>query len=560
MTQPLWGFPWHGLLISPGYQTKLRVGDAGGAELPINQPPFPPNLDGAIGEYYFGGGDLHVLRLPGIAPLSLTPEETTEQAALGRTWQNYTLLHTSIARDHWSAANGLRMSGWVCIDAAGDRWLVKPVAVPNVRGDSLIDIGEALTLKFDVVPFGYLGQAPVAPVQIEATLADLQQDGEPLGTTEPKVLLRTASIASHGREVLIALYAKGAETTRDFACGWLKLECTGVGPDFGLSLSVVHSRADCLGNAQTSDADGRIGYLLAAGMSYAVADRTLTGSMIGVDLVVPPPGTPNLWPVGTRTAISNRSERILNLVYDDADQIVTLSADLLWTLDETYDAPSFVSASGTLVAGFPEGQNASEAHGRIDFSVERTATASETHEVLVKRNGSTVDQGRLRRDYAGSKTEVLFFEAAGGYAATLSPAHIDAKTMAPVWTDGRTRTDSFTINGAQAYSYTSPANQSFIAQWTPYAWGSAANFTVYTGGQYSQASYGLRRVRNQLIKAQHSLYNPQTGSQFSKEHRFIASQALWDNPVAESDPFSLTGSYNPVTHELYVDSVTAIHI
>lgn len=557
-----WGFPWHGLLISPRFQAKLRVGDAGGAEIPLTDPVFPEVLSGSLDIYgsgQFGAPpediyNVHLVRVPGVAPLSMTPTEEAEQTAMGRAWRNYSLLTGSNL-----ILNGKQLDGWICTDPAGARWLVRPVGSPNLRyGDATID--SSLRLRFEVLPFGYIGQAPAAPVEIETTLADIQQSGATLGG-EPKVRLRPASIASHGREVLIALYPKGdSVSVNDFACGWLKLELTGNGPSFGLSLSVIHSRTQALGNAQTSDVDGKVGYLLAAAMAYDVSDRTLTGTMTGIELRVPAPGTPNLWPVGGRTATSSRTARILSMVYDDADQVVTLSADQLWTLNETFDAPGFVSASGSLVAAFPEGQNNASADGRIDYSVSRTVVASETYEVLLKRNGATVDQARLRRDYAGSRTDVGYFEAPGGYPATLSPAHIEATTLAPVWAGDRTRTDSFTINGAQVHSYSSPANQSAIVSWSPYAWGSSASIQAYTGGDYGQVSYGVQRVSNQLINARYNLFESETLPNYNKTHRFIAAHATWENPESESDQVSRSGSYHPVTHELVVGANNFIHI
>ena len=557
------GFPWHGLLIGSGSGMVLRTGDAGGTERLLTDPVFPEALDDSLSVYIGGifgmppedSKNLHLVRVPGVAPLAFTPEEEAAHAALGRAWRNCTLLAGTKM-----VVNGVQLDGWICIDPSGGRWLVRPVGLNNLRyGDATI--GSPLTLRFDVVPYALIGNPLATPVTIETTLADIQQDGETLGG-EPKVRMRPHSIASHGRSVLIALYPKGDfATVNDFACGWLKLELTGDGPSFGLALSVIHSRTQALGTTVVSDVNERVGYKLAGAFSYSIVDRVMTGTMSGIALQTPTPGSPGQWPAGTRTVTSSRTGRVLGLIYDDADEIVTFSADQTWTLSETYIAPTFVSATGSLVATFPPGVNTADAAGRIDYSVNRSTFASEDYEVVIKRAGIPVDQATFSRDYSGARTDLLFFEAPGGYPSTLSPSNINASTLAPVWTGDRTRTDTFTVNGATVHSYTSDPNQSDISIWTPYSWGVGVTFTASTGGSYGRVTYNLQRVNNQLVSARYALFDSATLPNFSKTHRFIAAHATWDNPVVETDPFTLSGSYHPLTYELVAgDKSSYLHI
>lgn len=561
MSQP-YGFPWHGLLIDSGAGMIFRTGDAGGTERLLTDPIFPEVLDGSLGVYIGGifgtppedSKNLHLVRVPGVAPLDFSPEEEAAHAALGRAWRNYTLLAGTKM-----VVNGVQLDGWICIDPSGGRWLVRPVGLNNLRyGDATI--GSALTLRFDVVPYALIGHPMATPVTIETTLADIQQDGETLGG-EPKVRMRPHSIASHGRSVLIALYPKGdLANVNDFACGWLKLELTGDGPSFGLALTVIHSRTEALGSTVVSDVSDRAGYKLAGSFGYSIVGRVMTATMVGIDLQPAPIGSPAQWPVGTRTVTSSRAGRVVGMIYDDEDEIVTLSADQTWTLSETYDTPAFVSASGSLVATFPPGVNTADAGGRIDYTVTRSTYASEDYEVVVKRNGTPVDQATFSRNYSGSRVDELFFEAPGGYPATLSPANITATTLAPVWTGGRTRTDSFTINGATVHSYTTGPDQSDIAIWTPYSWGVSIAFSAGTVGDYGSVNYGLQRVNNQLVRARYSLFDSATLPNFNKAHRFIAAHATWDNPATETDPVTLSGSYHPVTHELVAGDKSYLHI
>lgn len=564
MKMPPWGFPWHGLLISPGGDARLRVGDAGGAELPLDEEPFPAILASSLGIYaegLFGAPaeeirNVHLVRVPGIGALDLTPEEEVEQTAMGRAWRNYGLLVGSRMILH-----GRAMDGWLCIDPAGERWLVRPVGSPNMRYD-YATIGAALTLRLEVVPFGYLGRAPAEPIEIQTTLANIQQDGEMLGG-EPQVRMRPASIASHGRDVLIALYPKGASATvNDFPCGWLRLQLSGTGPEFGLSLTVLHSRTQAMGVLNSSDVDAQTLNWLQGELLNVVEDRTMTGTLDSISFFDPGSGI-NRWRIGNHTMTSNRTGRVCSVVFDDADDLVTVTADLLWSRSQTYNTPTLEAATGSLVAIFPEGDNAAMATGRIDYTVRRTATDTLTYQVVIKRDGAVVDQGQLQYVFSFTDDVESFYEPP--ISATLSPPEFAIGVEgAPPDVPWLSETH-FEVNGGATYTF-SESGTAGGPSWIAHNWGSVVGFDQPVSGTYTDAVYQLQRLSNQLAIASHSLrHDLGAVPNFSQVHRAIAAHAEWDNPASTSDPFAAAGNYNPVTYELVMSvdgtlSSTVMHI
>lgn len=559
MSTPVWGFPWHGRLSSPGFGPTLRIGDSG-PELSLSDPVFPEGLQGALDQY--AGGpfgtppeeilSVHVVRVPGVPNLEFTPEEIADHTAKGRAWRNHALLCGSGLR-----LNGRELGGWVCIDSAGERWLIKPTGSPSLLFGNAT-IGSSLTLSFSVVPFGYIGQPPAAPITISGTLSDIQQGGETLGG-EPRVRMRPASISSNGRVVIVALYPKGTSaTTSDFACGWLRLELTGTGPSFAVSLTVIYSRTESLGVLESSDVDTIAGHWLTYDVPATAAGLTISGTCEGIGFYNPGLAR-DTWPIGRRTMISNRIGRILSLVFDEVDTLVTVTADLKWQRIQDWPTPTMQSATGTLSAAFSPGINTSTSTGSIAVEVLREGTDITTQEVIISRDGDVADS--CHYEINQSVSEVVMMGINDPIPATLSPPQfITPSDYAPPYGSWSMVT-TFELNGTDVYSYTNPAVEGGTTSWISHVWGVGASMDVSMDGPYNAGTYLLQRVSNQLIKAFHSVTNTSTLAALSKHtHAIVAARAIWNNPGAAVQDYSPNGCYNPVTHELTEHAVTAMHI
>lgn len=543
MSAPLWGFPWHGLLMGFGSfdgQPKLRVGDAGGAVIPLNDAVFPENLQASLSGYLNGSDiqDVHIVRVPGIAPLELAPEEEAAQVALGRAWRNYGLLRGGSLHLH-----GKQLDGWICIDPAGARWLVRPVGATDMRHD-IIDRGDPLTLSFDVVPFGYLGRPAATPVTLEVTLADIQQEGEALDG-DPLVRPRIASIASHGRELLIELLPTGPSVSAaDYPAGWLKLQLVGDGPNFGVSLGVLHSRTQALGVTEADDSGfTSVTWAVDVATSYNSETRLLTGTMTSITPSAPSSG---------RDMSNTRKGRILSVVFDDSDQVVTMSADITYTHAYSESNYTLTSNTGNLEAQISSITGRGRNTGAINYTMNHLMTDSVIYEVTLKRNGAQVENGRLQKLITSSiDTDGSL---AGLYVATIDPQEFGIGAVGPGFEAdvSSSMVTELQVNGASAYSHTDYSDRSGLPSFAPHVWGARVEFNVSTDGPYSNVSYRSARSSNQIIGNSYVLYNQNTQVSFIKQHSFIAAAAIWDNPSTTTDPGGAVSSYNPVTHEFAV--------
>ncbi|MGF6692648.1 hypothetical protein M2318_002720 [Metapseudomonas resinovorans] len=559
------GHTLHGLLINTSFPPTLR---AHGSDFPLGPPLFPATLGDrmrlVLGVTDFGLPpedvyDTHLLKVPGVAPLALPPEEVAAEAAKGRTWQHYALLS-----GRGPSLFGHQLGGWVCIDPSGQRWLVRGVGLPNIRyGNARID--QPLTLQFEVRPFGYLDQAPVAPVTRQATLADIAQN-EPdlLVGGEPYVRMRLSSIASHGRQVVIGLYPRGDLVTQDdLPCGWLLLTLTGNGPTFDFELTVLHSRVAALGARSTSESNGQAMHMFQVDLETDVSgpapngDYTLTGDATGL---TPVPTEGGGYLLGTRSFTYTVEDRVCCVVFDDGDSLVPITADITWTRTQTRTVGSS-SASGTVTsAGTTAGM--SPPSGTLSLAANFGGSDVTTTEVVLQRSGVPVD--------AASWTVTLDLAAAGeatatyapGWNATLEPPEFqlgvfDVGPLPSTWPIRF----HFEVGGQVLLDLQPVTRRPNIAPWTPPIWQNRVDiweeFSA-DAGDYDTVRYRMRRLSNQVLACAAAVFRAaahETPAPPVKDrtHRAFASQALWDNPNPGNDPFgNVAASYHPFTHELFV--------
>lgn len=543
MSKPMWGFPWHGLLVDPRGIPRLRVGGGAGPEMLVEEPIFPAGLNDRLGvygqyyrEYYSDFRDTHMVRAPGIPEITLSPEEVAANAAMGRSWWNYGLLVGT-----YMCMHGKFLRGWVCIDPADQRWLVRPII-------GSCSIGSPLTVNLDVTPFGVIGGAPTQAVRLAVTLADVEQEGELLGG-EPRLLKRIASVSSHGRDVLIALYpstSSGELDLRDFPCGWLRLELIGDGPNFALQMSVIHSRNQTLGEVSEVELENPPAQQWSADINITGAnDDVMIGTLSSITV------EPAEY---TQTQSSSRAGRILSLVFDDADQVIMMSADLTY-LKEHVNGPYSVSGvSGDLRDG--GGQSSSY----ISYTTQQTVINRSTYEVVIRRDGIPVESGHMKVVSTGSV--MRDGSILRGIYVDRDPPDFNIRPVGPGYLSPSTTwatAISVKAGGSEVYSHTDHTSQGEgLPSWLMHHWGSRVAIALdLPGGPYNAASYSVRRHSNQIITAQYGFGSSLPGESINCTHRAIAAHATWDNPIGSTNEY-LRGSYNPATHDLVMSQARGL--
>lgn len=549
MTAPLWGFPWHGLYLygTQGVSDRLRLGGVAGPEMALDDEPFPEALAGTLSEAYgnvSGVSEVHILRVPGVPELALTPEDQAEQAALGRHWQNYTLMHSGYRYAYGARymVHGRHAGGWVMIDAAGERWSVQQQSGTELMNGTQQQ-GAALNISLRLVPFGYLGVQREA-LTISASLADLQQNAPALAS-DPNITLRVWSVASHGRDLVVAVFPGSAVGTNAVPCGWLRLQLSGSGATFNVSLSVLHSRASTMGVA-AAPADTQAGcsvQITFAQASETTAQPSGTEVKTGADAVA---GSTWLLSIERQRALEGR---ILNVVFDDADQLVRLTLDQRWELHINAPPPTISGFSGVMSLG-ANGEDAIRLQGDITFTRAGSATYLQQWEVVLRRNGLEVD----RAEWFDSKS-TTWSETVGVSAVVVAPSVGEARLsagsdVALSWDWSQTL--QFSAGGEVRYQQIGTWQGGHLIPSTPTITAGGLNTDLPGIDPYSKCIHVLRRLGNHLFTCGYSLPTQEAGATpMGHTYRAVASQAIWNNPNSTTQ-FSAEGSYNPATHELVV--------
>lgn len=559
MTAPLWGYPWHGLYLygGDGVGDRLRPGGAAGPELLLQADPFPEALHGVLSEAYgnvSGVSEVHILRVPGIPVLALSPEAQAEQAALGRHWQNYTLMHSGYRMFYGPRymVHGRHAGGWVLIDAAGERWSVRQQTGAELM-NGVLNRGSSLDISLKLEPFGYVGQQR-NPVMVSASLASLQQSTPSL-SGDPNVTLRVWSVASHGRDVLIAVFPGASFGASSVPCGWLRLQLSGSGSAFVASLSVLHSRATTLGAA----------YQPPVVDEYCSVQ--ITFSQIS-DSVARPSGVD----VKTGSAVVSGSTwlqqyqqqrqlqgRILNVVFDDSDQLVTLTMDQLWSLQINAPTPTISGFGGDMALS--ESTEGVRIQGDLTFTRSGSATYLNRWEVVLRRNGVEMD----RAEWSDSKS-TSWSELVSASIIVTAPSVGEA-----IYSAGTSVGKAWDWNQSVVFAAGGVARAQKAVTWSggylipsaPILSALGLSVDLPALYPYSKCIYELRRLSNHLYECSYRLVTSESGfTSVGHTYGAVATQAIWSNPNPTTQ-FTSRGSYNPATHELVMvtdDSINGLFL
>jgi len=560
------GFTAHGLVNgSVTGNRRLRVG--------ATNHPLPyawPFNTGEFVEFY----DTHLLRTPGVPPVVMPMEEYLSERAAGRTWQHYAVLS-----EDRCMLFGTPLHGWVCIDPAGRRWIVRTEPQANTGS---IRADEPLSMTIRVRPFGYLDEPVVPWHALTVTLDDLGQVGDgaaypPSGSLlDPNdMILRLGSVASHGRSAVLEIHgtvslAQNLTRRRVMPAGFLLLELTGNGPDFTATLTVMRARAQALGAAygefSGSIVDSAVGIQWKATETPEVVDGQPGWRVVAEVEATPSYATPaGYTPLGSGVWTYGRRDRVLGLVYDDADNLVELTCDTELRLDAAY--PGFVleQATGSLSAWRPEGSASpwtATPTGSVALTALRTLTEQLSLTVTIRRNGVPVGRavatgsniveerrysdggGLLTWDgtgYYGRETIVEVPTLAGRAYSRTTTWQADEEAGAVTW--GRSfAPDSELYSLQQLLSTTNiERSQGPYVMWP--------TFGVLNGGEnYGGALIEVLRLANNCWSCKVTAL---AGTQPSRvRYPFIvAPQAEWQNP-ADRDLADRQASYHPYTHDI----------
>lgn len=224
---PPWGCSWHGLvqggiLALPNGGIMAYPQPAGVYAQP-NNTPVPDRF-----------GETHRVAVPGTPAVTRSAEEAAADAAAGIDWRNEAVLGGANQMLH-----GHNLGGWIYVDPAGDRWLVRCSALnENIE----YTIG-ALALTVTLQRFGDLG---VAPEQHSYPLT-LTDWGTGYGYAPTKARLLVDAIRSDGAAAVVMVHERrvNAQQIR-WPHAFLELTLSGPGSAAVVALGVARTREQVL--------------------------------------------------------------------------------------------------------------------------------------------------------------------------------------------------------------------------------------------------------------------------------------------------------------------------
>jgi len=235
---PPWGHPWHGLVegglmllpndtIRAYPQPAAKTDVIGGVTTPI------PDTHGST----------YRLAVPGVLPLERTPTELADDTAAGREWRNEATLSAGRLQLY-----GKPLDGWIYVDPAGARWLVRCAQLDETV---LYSAAASLALTVTLARFGELGGA-AEQYEYTATITDWGIDG---GTAPSTVRLLVDDIRGDGGAAVVMVHQRsfGASNTQDVrrAHSFLELTIAGQGSEALLAIGAARTRSQVIQTSTT---------------------------------------------------------------------------------------------------------------------------------------------------------------------------------------------------------------------------------------------------------------------------------------------------------------------
>lgn len=581
-----WGHAIHGLALVGGTSPVYK---ASGLQFALPAEIATSLVDAAVGIPNEDQGNVHLVKVPGVAELDITEEEAADELQEGRVWQDYALLSGSA-----QALAGQALKGWICIDPAGRRWLVKPTGTPSLRYGS-VAAGGSLSLSFDVTPFGYVGDPVDAPVSIGGILGSLGQENPPdlVAPNGSMLAMRISSIASHGRSVVIALMPNRTlpADIRDLPYGFLQLDLVGNGPNFTVVLSVLHTRIETFGDRHNQvigsvPNNWRIRPQFKG--TVLVEERDAGGNLLhGEAIYEPTPfsvlqvGDPDwqygystttfYFSIGTVQGQAYLKNRLVSVVFDENNNLVRTTID--WEQDSqmTYNTPemtyrgSYKLVTGSAVTG--------SRSGTINVALTLNASGSYTERMIHKRDGEEFSRceftAPVNVSYAYSVPlnvndatldgfTDLFFSPVGATARYMigGPDSFNTIPSGDHWSNPMTVTydgEVLSTLDLHGHGYANVGGDPLPVQRV------GMSVVMRAEEPYLRFDCNVIRLCNHASALRVERFDDGSASTpaWAKSKKAVATAgSAWVNPRTATDNVDrtrLTASYHPITHALNVD-------
>ncbi|MDO9596742.1 MAG: hypothetical protein Q7J47_03380 [Azoarcus sp.] len=239
----IWGRPWHGL-VSGGVLT-----------LPNGSTMAHPQPAGTADQ----AGAAYRVAVPGTPAVFRTTEQLADDTAAGRQWRSVATLSGSRMQLY-----GQHLDGWIYVDPAGARWLVKTGTLLTAA----VALGASITATITLTRFGDFSAAPLV-VTRTVTLADPGQ-GAPIQAISGAALetywVMLCDLSPQGDRAALMMHAlrfsADAETdnyTR-YPLGYIELALTGAGSSPTVTLSVLRTRAQTIQSSYVVSGPGDFTY------------------------------------------------------------------------------------------------------------------------------------------------------------------------------------------------------------------------------------------------------------------------------------------------------------
>ena len=340
---PPWGHPWHGLVEAGAMllpNDTLRAYPQPEAKTDVISGTTTP-----IPDTY---GSTYRVAVPGTPAVERTPEEQAADTAAGREWRNEATLSGGRMQLY-----GKRLDGWIYVDPAGARWLVRCAQLDE---NVLYSTAEPLELTVTLSRFGDLGGAPEQysyPVSITSWGLDA-------GYTPTQVRLMVDDVRADGARAALMAHLRDFNNTsvRDVRRGmaWLELQLNGEGAAAIVAIATLRSQAQVFQVVRDAiDApEYRAGWLRDYGTgSGAWEELVLAGGFDNgdppsspeedlKDYSTEPPTTLKSWRMQSAGVFSGAVQfsfrRVVAVWYasagsaEDLTQVVSWSTDIDWPL------------------------------------------------------------------------------------------------------------------------------------------------------------------------------------------------------------------------------------
>ncbi|GLU41096.1 hypothetical protein [Pseudomonas sp. NBRC 100443] len=392
------------------------------------------------------------------------------------------------------------------------------------------------------------------------------------GFVNSALQLWVCSVSSDGRRVVIEVRGRASpalpSTLRRSSApaGFLMLELAGPGPNFELTLSVLRSRLQCLGDFE-EQRDGVPGRPNVIKWQTESTPRTVNG-VAGKDYVCTAVGIEQQAPQdgyipfsGSGWVGGKRKNRLVALVFDETDTLVELAYSAEYFVE--YNYPAFNGSVEGAVSGWLA-DSSPYTNSNISNSVvgqfSRISTEIVHGEIALLRDGVEVSRGGFRLTqtinerftYSPSYTQTpdltrVGDTVVGGGLRQLHEYdyHSDMNCAGATWRVS-------TVSSAPGFTYNAPLWAGFrvISSDKPFGYVVSMNWGNTSNNEYAGANVDFQRFSNCLMGALEQARKGVRPGRFLTRH-VVGPRASWSNPGTEDESGGMRASYHPVTHEIY---------